>query len=78
MKKLLLVLEEFNPPGIDIPFPHLRYTTDSGGTEYNNGDNGTEHHHRLNSVCPNDRLQATLKCKIMYFIITDYLGFYCK
>jgi len=78
MKKLLLILEELNPPGVDISFPHFRYATGSGGAKYNNGDDGTEHHRRLNSICPDDRLQATLKCKITYFIITDYLEFYCK
>lgn len=68
-KKLLLVLEELNSPGIGIPSPHLRHTADSGGAEYGNGDDSTEHHRRLNGVCPDDRLQATLKCKIKYILL---------
>lgn len=65
---MLLILEELNSPGIGIPSPHLRHTTNPGGAEYDNGDNSTEHHHRLNGVCPDDRLQATLKCKIKYIL----------
>lgn len=68
MKKLLLLLEKLNSPGIGIPFPHFRHTTNPSGAEYGNGDNCTEHHHRLNSVRPNDRLQATLKCKTKYIL----------
>lgn len=67
MRKLLLVLEELNSPAIVIPFPHLCHATDPGSAEYSNSDDGAEHQHCLNSVCPDDGLQATLEWKTIYF-----------
>lgn len=53
-------LEKFNSLCIKIPFPHFRHATDSLSAEYVDDDNGAEHHHRLNSIRPDDRFQATL------------------
>lgn len=60
-KENWFALEEFDSSSIIISFPHLRHAADSRCAKYGNGNDGAEHHHRLNSIRPNDRLQTTLE-----------------